>query len=84
MTTIKLPVNGFLLSLIFGLFSFAGLNAQLMVTAGGTPATIVSNLIGGGMTVSNVTMNCPTNAYGTFSNGNTTNHGKCHDGNRPE
>ncbi len=27
------------------------------------------------MTVSNVTMNCPTNAYGTFSNGNTTNLG---------
>ena len=75
MTTIKFPINGFLLSLIFLLLAVCGVNAQLIVTPGGAPATIVNSLIGGGMTVSNITMNCPTNAYGSFSNGNTTNLG---------
>lgn len=74
MITIKIPINGFLLSLLL-LFFAVSMPAQLTVTAGGAPATIVNNLIGGGMTVSNVTMNCPTNAYGTFANGNTTNLG---------
>lgn len=49
--------------------------AQLTVTAGGAPATIVNSLIGGGMTVSNITMNCPAAAYGSFANGNATNLG---------
>lgn len=49
--------------------------AQLQVTPGGTPTSIVNALIGGGMTVSNISMNCPTAAYGTFANGNTTNIG---------
>jgi gliding motility-associated-like protein len=75
MTSIKIPINGIFLTLIVSLFAFCGLNAQLTVTPGGTPATIVNSLIGGGMTVSNITMNCPTNAYGTFANGNTTNLG---------
>src|SRR5688572_26619228 len=75
MKTIKLPVNGLLLSVLLSIFSLASLHAQLQVTAGGAPATIVNSLIGGGMTVSNITMNCPANAYGTFSNGNTTNLG---------
>lgn len=75
MITIKLPVNGFFLSLFLCVLSFTGLHAQLTVTPGGAPATIVNSLIGAGMTVSNVTMNCPSNAYGTFANGNTTNLG---------
>lgn len=74
MATIKFPINGLLLSIILW-FSSTNSNAQLVVTAGGSPTTIVNSLIGGGMTVSNVTMNCPTNAYGTFANGNTTNLG---------
>jgi gliding motility-associated-like protein len=49
--------------------------AQLSVTTGVPTATLISSLIGQGMTVSNVVLNCPTNAYGTFSNGNTTNMG---------
>lgn len=74
MTTIKIPINGIFLSIILSFFSYSA-QAQLTVTPGGTPAAIVNGLIGGGMTVSNVTMNCPTNAYGTFANGNTTNLG---------
>ena len=49
--------------------------AQINVTPGGSAATIVSNLVGAGLTVSNVNLNCPANAYGTFSNGLTTNIG---------
>lgn len=73
MKSIKTPING-LLTVVFLLSAFS-MRAQLVVTPGGAPATIVNSLIGGGMTVSNVTMNCPTVAYGTFSNGNTTNLG---------
>jgi len=75
MVSIKFPVNGLLLFLVATFSSVCGLNAQLVVTPGGAPATLVNSLIGGGMTVSNVVMNCPTNAYGSFSNGNTTNLG---------
>jgi gliding motility-associated-like protein len=46
-----------------------------VVAAGVGPAAIVNSLVGQGMTVSNITLNCPSNAYGTFSNGNTTNIG---------
>lgn len=74
MRAIKLPLNGFFLSLILWFFS-TNAEAQLVVTAGGSPTTIVNSLIGGGMTVSNINLNCPSNAYGTFSNGNTTNLG---------
>jgi gliding motility-associated-like protein len=51
------------------------LRAQINITPGGAPATIISNLVGAGLTVSNVALNCPVNAYGTFSNGLTTNIG---------
>lgn len=67
------PARIFLLTLIL-IFSGKA-SAQLTVTPGGTPTAIVNGLIGGGMTVSNITMNCPTAAYGTFANGNTTNLG---------
>ena len=62
------------LLVLFLLFTATGYT-QLQVTPGGTPASIVNGLIGGGMTVSNISMNCPTTAYGTFANGNTTNIG---------
>jgi gliding motility-associated-like protein len=48
--------------------------SQLTVTAGGTPASIMSALIGGGMTVSNPVINCNATAYGTF-NGASSNIG---------
>ncbi len=67
------PVKVFVL-LIF-LASAKNISAQLTVTPGVASATLVASLIGQGMTVTNVTLNCPTNAYGTFANGNTTNMG---------
>jgi gliding motility-associated-like protein len=65
----------FLAALLLITFFPSGAKAQLSITTGVSPATLVSNLVGYGMTVSNVTLNCPSNAYGTFSNGNTTNLG---------
>ncbi|HLG34434.1 MAG TPA: choice-of-anchor L domain-containing protein [Bacteroidia bacterium] len=57
--------------------SFLGF-AQLVVNAGGTPTTIINNLIGAGLTVSNVQINCgangPNAAYGTW-NGTASNVG---------
>ena len=50
-------------------------NAQLVVNPGVTSAQLISALAGNGLTVSNVQLNCAPNAYGTFSNGNTTNVG---------
>jgi large repetitive protein len=48
--------------------------SQLTVAPGGTPTQIISSLIGGGLTVSNVTINCGATAYGTF-NGSASNIG---------
>src|SRR5690349_27786 len=52
--------------------------SQLVVNPGGSPATIINNLIGAGLTVSNVQLNCgpsgPTARYGTF-NGSASNLG---------
>ncbi|HTL83157.1 MAG TPA: choice-of-anchor L domain-containing protein, partial [Bacteroidia bacterium] len=50
-------------------------SAQLTVNPGVTAASLISSLIGQGVTVNNVVINCPTNAYGTFSNGASTNMG---------
>jgi gliding motility-associated-like protein len=49
--------------------------SQLTVTPGGGATQLVQSLVGPGVTVSNVTLNCPSNAYGTFSNGGSTNLG---------
>lgn len=65
----------FLASVFLLAFSFGKINAQLTVTPGVPAATLVSSLVGAGLTVSNVVLNCPSNAYGTFANGNTTNIG---------
>ncbi|MBK5284267.1 MAG: choice-of-anchor L domain-containing protein, partial [Bacteroidia bacterium] len=52
------------------LFPFA-LSAQLVINPGGTPATLINNLVGGGLTVSNVALNCgangPNAAYGVWN-----------------
>ncbi len=45
--------------------------AQLVVTPGVGVAAVATSLGGGGLTISNVTINCPTNAYGTFVNTGT-------------
>ncbi len=64
----------FLLAFFLLLFSVK-VNAQLTITPGVTASTLITNLVGNSMTVTNVVLTCPTNAYGTFSNGNTTNMG---------
>jgi hypothetical protein len=52
--------------------------SQLQVAGGGLPDSIIAHLVGGGLTVSNVVLNCgadsPTAAYGTF-NGVSSNLG---------
>lgn len=63
-------------SLLFGIFCFGGiLNAQLNVNSSVTATQLVQSLIGNGIAVSNVVLNCGAGAYGSFSNGNTTNLG---------
>ena len=50
--------------------------SQLLISnQGATAGTIVQGFIGDGLTISNPVISCPTNAYGTFSNGNTTSLG---------
>lgn len=46
--------------------------SQINVNSTVTPANIVNSFIGSGSSVSNITMNCNTGSYGTFSNGSTT------------
>jgi gliding motility-associated-like protein len=53
----------------------SALRAQLQVNTAVTANQLVQSLIGSGITVSNVQLNCPAGAFGTFSNGNTTNLG---------
>jgi gliding motility-associated-like protein len=67
-------VFSFLLLFAGGLFT-NGLNAQLSINSSVTAATLVTNLVGAGLTVSNINLNCPTGAYGTFTNGSSTNLG---------
>ena len=58
------------------LFSSFHFSAQLIIAnQGGTATAVVSAMVGGGLTVSNATINCPSNAYGTFTNGASTNLG---------
>jgi gliding motility-associated-like protein len=60
---------------LFLLLSIAPIQAQLVVTPNGGAAALISSLTGRGLAVSNVVLNCDTGAYGTFSNGSTTNLG---------
>ena len=63
--------------LVFYIFSFSSFSfAQLIIAnQGGTATAVVNAMIGGGLTVSNATITCPSNAYGTFTNGASTNIG---------
>lgn len=51
------------------------LHAQLNINSAVTANQMVSSLIGNGIAVSNVNLNCAQGSYGTFSNGATTNLG---------
>ena len=58
------------------IFSPRNIHAQLMLGNQGASAEIIANsLVTGGVTISNPIMNCPTNAYATFTNGLSTNLG---------
>ncbi|GJM34831.1 MAG: hypothetical protein DHS20C18_38320 [Saprospiraceae bacterium] len=49
--------------------------SQLTVNGSLSGNDLANLLTGGGVTISNVTLNCPTNGSGSFANGNTTNIG---------
>jgi gliding motility-associated-like protein len=65
----------FFLCALFFLGIVFPVHAQIVISSGVSTGTLISSLIGQGMTVSNINLNCPAAAYGTFSNGNTTNIG---------
>lgn len=46
--------------------------AQLIVNSNTGATALIQALVGGGLTVSNVTLSCDTDGYGTFSNGAST------------
>ncbi|MFN8286594.1 MAG: choice-of-anchor L domain-containing protein, partial [Chitinophagales bacterium] len=56
-------------------FTVGFLQAQLQVTANNNASQLAQVLAGAGVTVSNFTINCPSTACGTFSNGGSTNLG---------
>lgn len=41
--------------------------SQITITPGGTPTSIIQNLVGNGIQVSNVSINCGPTSYGTFT-----------------
>ncbi|TVR40231.1 MAG: hypothetical protein EA392_04380, partial [Cryomorphaceae bacterium] len=49
--------------------------AQLQVTPNPTALELIEEIVGPGVTVSNINLNCAPDAYGFFANGNTTNIG---------
>jgi gliding motility-associated-like protein len=56
--------------ILFGFFIFfriASINSQIAVTPGGTPAQLINELIGPGITTSNPSINCHTAAYGIWT-----------------
>ena len=61
-------------NLLFIMFfvGYTSLSGQINLTPGGSAAAILSAFVGNGLTITNATINCPSNAYGTFANGNTT------------
>ncbi len=59
--------------LLLGLMSSQGYYGQLVITnQGGTAQDIVDAMVGFGLDVSNATISCPSDSYGTFTNGETT------------
>ena len=59
--------------LLLGLLSSQGCYGQLVITnQGGTAQDIVDAMVGFGLDVSNATISCPSDSYGTFTNGETT------------
>ncbi|MES2760749.1 MAG: choice-of-anchor L domain-containing protein [Bacteroidota bacterium] len=63
-----------LLTVFSLVFTFVGF-AQLSVSPNQTAANLANYLLGTGVTISNASMTCPTNANAFFSNGSSTNLG---------
>lgn len=63
----KSPSGIVMLFALFSVFSGQFASSQITVTPGGSTTTIINNLVGAGITVSNVVINCGGAAYGTFS-----------------
>jgi len=59
----------------FFLLTFLQVQSQIVINQGGGTGSLTPALIGPGLTVSNMTINCDPNGYGTFSNGLATNIG---------
>lgn len=59
-----LPLKWLAVLLAFGLT--APLRAQLVVDGSLSPAALAESLVGGGLTISGVSMTCPTGAFGRF------------------
>ena len=55
--------------------AFRSVNAQMTVNSSVTANQMIQSLVGQGIAVSNVSLNCATGAYGTFNNGASTNLG---------
>ena len=66
-----------ILALLLGFFTLTTISTgQIVINPGGGTSTVINNLIGPGLTVSGTpTINCDAGAYGSFSNGLTTNLG---------
>lgn len=58
-----------------GVFLSSSSWAQLNVVSGVTANQLIQSMVGNGLTVSNVVINCDPQAYGTFSNGASTSLG---------
>ncbi len=57
------------------MLSTASLNAQLSVVPSNDGNALASSIVGSGVTISNVVLNCGSDGAGLFTNGNTTNIG---------
>ena len=69
----KMKHTIFILFLFLGVISHQSCFGQLVISnQGGTAQDIVNAMIGFGLDVSNATISCPSNSYGTFTNGETT------------
>lgn len=71
----KRNIKNTILLLTVMLCSSDGLFAQMTINSSVTANQMISSLIGQGIAVSNIQLNCAQGSYGTFNNGVTTNLG---------
>jgi hypothetical protein len=64
-----------LLLALFSVFVLIG-RSQLLISNNGAGASVIAGtFVGSGIAINNPTITCPSNSYGTFTNGQTTNIG---------